>query len=150
MAMQVILREDVRNLGRSGELVNVKPGYGRNFLIPRGLAVLATPKNVARIDHEKRVIGARTAKLLKDAQAVAHRIQGATVNIARAVGEEDRLFGSVSARDIAEALNDQGIAIDHRKIHLSEALKALGMHEVPIRLTSEVTATIKVWVVKKD
>src|SRR5438270_12357764 len=102
--MQVILREDVKNLGKSGELVNVKPGYGRNFLIPRGLAIVATPKNVARLEHEKRVIGVRAAKQQKDAQAVANRIEAATVNIARSVGEEDRLFGSVSARDIGEAV----------------------------------------------
>src|ERR1041384_4009453 len=98
--MQLILREDVKNLGKSGDLVNVKPGYGRNFLIPRGLAIAATPKNVARLDHEKRVSGARAARQQRAARAIASRIESATLNIARSVGEEDRLFGSVSTRDI--------------------------------------------------
>ena len=148
--MQIILREDVKNLGRSGDLVNVKPGYGRNFLIPRGLAIVATPKNVARLDHEKRVIGARAARQQKDAQAIASRIEGATLNIARSVGEEDRLFGSVSTRDIGEALVEAGVAIDHRKIQLDEPIKTLGMHEVKVRLGHEVYAVAKVWVVKKE
>src|SRR2546430_1979464 len=148
--MQVILREDVKNLGKSGELVNVKPGYGRNYLIPKGLAIVATPKNVARLEHEKRVIGARATKLAKDAQAQAARIEGATINISRAVGEEDRLFGSVTGRDIADALAEAGVQLDHRKIHLSEPIKTLGMHEVKVRLGHEVFATAKVWVVKKE
>ena len=148
--MQVILTEDVTNLGRSGELVNVKPGYGRNYLIPRGLAVLATPKNVARLEHEKRVIQTRAAKQVKTAQDLAGRIEGAQVNIARVVGEEDKLFGSVTGRDVADALAEQGIQVDHRKIHVAEPIKTLGMHEVPVKLASDVSATIKVWVVKKE
>ncbi|HJZ86308.1 MAG TPA: 50S ribosomal protein L9 [Polyangia bacterium] len=148
--MQVILREDVKNLGRSGEVVNVKPGYGRNYLIPKGLAVVATPKNVARLEHEKRVISARASKLSKDAQSLAERIEAVTVNIARAVGEEDKLFGSVTGRDIAEALAESGVQVDHRKIHLSDPIKTLGLHEVPVRLGGEVHAKVKVWVVKKE
>ena len=148
--MQVILREDVDNLGRAGELVNVKPGYGRNFLLPKGLAVLATPKNVARVEHEKRMASGRAAKARKGAEDIAGRIEGAQINIARQVGEEDKLFGSVTGRDIAEALGEQGINIDHRKVHLPEPIKALGMHEVRIKLASEVQATVKVWVVKKE
>lgn len=148
--MQVILREDISNLGKTGEMVTVKPGYGRNYLLPRGLAVVATPKNVARFEHEKRVIAQSAAKLLKGAQAIAHKIESTTLNIARATGEEDRLFGSVSARDIGEALAEQGIQIDHRKLHVGEPIKTLGLHEVPIKLSSEVAAKIKVWVVKKE
>lgn len=148
--MQLILREDVDNLGRAGELVNVKPGYGRNFLLPKGLAVLATPKNVANVEHEKRMAAGRAAKARKGAEDVATRIEGAQINIARQVGEEDKLFGSVSGRDIAEALAEQGITIDHRKVHLQEPIKALGMHEVKIKLAAEVQATVKVWVVKKE
>jgi len=150
MPMQVILKEDVPNLGRSGEVVNVKPGYGRNYLIPRGLAVLATPKNVSRIEHEKRVIDSRTQKLLKDAEAVRDRIEQLSVNIARPVGAGDKLYGSVGGRDIAEALKEAGVAIDHRKIHLDEPIKSLGMFTVDIKLAREVTAKLKVWVVAKD
>jgi large subunit ribosomal protein L9 len=148
--MQVILKEDVPHLGHSGELVSVKPGFGRNYLIPRGLAVAATDKNVARMDHEKRVIAAKTAKELKDAQAFGSRLEGTTVNIARQSGEGDKLFGSVTARDVGEALSAAGYPVDHRKIELPEPIRALGLHEITVRLSREVASKIKVWVVKKQ
>ena len=148
--MEVILKEDMDNLGKSGEVVSVKEGYGRNYLLPRGLAVLATADDVARVAHEKRVIAARAAKLSKELQAEADRLGQLTVSIARAVGDEDKLFGSVTSRDIAEALAEQKVSIDAKKIHLDEPLKALGMTEVPIKLGQGVTAKIKVWVVKKE
>jgi len=100
--MQVILKEDMDNLGKSGEVVNVRTGYGRNYLLPRGLAVLATAGDISRVEHEKKVIAARTAKLAKEAQAEADRLSQVTVSIAHAVGEEDKLFGSVTSRDIAD------------------------------------------------
>src|SRR5512142_1870587 len=112
MAMQLILREDVDNLGKSGEVVSVRDGFGRNYLLPRGLAVPATKHDVARVEHEKRVIAARNTKLAKEAQAEADRLSQVSVSIARAVGEEDKLFGSVSARDIGDALAAQNITID--------------------------------------
>src|SRR4029077_12607507 len=99
---------------------------------------LATPKNVARIDHEKRMAAGRAAKVRQSAEAVAARIEGAQINIARQVGEGDKLFGSVTGRDIGEALSEQGISVDHRKVHLPEPIKTLGMHEVKIKLASEV------------
>jgi large subunit ribosomal protein L9 len=148
--MQVILRDDLDNLGKSGEVVNVKPGYARNFLFPRGLAVKATATDVTRIEHEKRVIAARTSKLAKEAQAEADRLSQVSVSIARAVGEEDKLFGSVTSRDISEALAAQGVTIDSKKLHLDEPIKTLGMVEVPVKLGRGVSATIKVWVVKKE
>ncbi len=148
--MQIILKEDLENLGKSGEVVNVRTGYGRNYLLPRGLAVLATAGDIARVDHEKRVIAARTTKLAKEAQAEADRLSQVTVSIARAVGEEDKLFGSVTSRDIAEALQQQGVTVDSKKIVLDEPLKALGMTEVPVKLSRGVQAKIKVWVVKKE
>jgi large subunit ribosomal protein L9 len=148
--MQLILKEDLDNLGKSGDIVNVKPGYGRNFLLPRGLAVLATADDVSRVAHEKRVIAARTAKMAKEAQAEADRLSQVTVSIARAVGDEDKLFGSVTSRDISEALAEQKVTIDAKKIQLDEPLKALGMTEVPVKLGRGVTAKIKVWVVKKE
>lgn len=150
MPMQVILKEDVPNLGRSGDVVNVKPGYGRNYLIPRGLAVYATPKNVSRIDHEKRVIEKRSQKLLKDAQAVKDRIEQLSINISRPVGAGDKLYGSVGTRDIADALKDAGVPVDHRKIVLEEPIKSLGMFTVDIKLARDVVAKLKVWVVAKE
>ena len=148
--MQLILKEDLDNLGKSGEVVNVKEGYGRNYLLPRGLAVHATADDVARVAHEKRVIAARAAKLSKELQAEADRLGQLTVSIARAVGDEDKLFGSVTSRDIAEALAEQKVTIDTKKIHLDEPIKSLGMTEVQIKLGQGVTAKIKVWVVKKE
>ena len=148
--MQVILKEDLDNLGKSGEVVTVKEGYGRNYLLPRGLAVVATEDDLARVAHDKRVIAARTAKMAKESQAEADRLGQVTVSIARAVGEEDKLFGSVTSRDIAEALAEQKVIVDSKKIHLEEPIKTLGMTEVPIRLGHGVIAKVKVWVVKKE
>ena len=148
--MQVILRDDMDNLGKSGEVVNVKPGYARNYLLPRGLAVKATASDVARVEHEKRVIAARTAKLAKESQAAADKLSKVSVSIARAAGEEDKLYGSVTTRDIAEALREQGVTVDSKKLHLDEPIKTLGTTEVPVKLGRGVTATIKVSVVKKE
>src|SRR4029078_12867324 len=132
--MQVILRDDLDNLGKSGEVVNVKPGYARNYLFPRGLAVKATATDVPRVEHEKRVLACRPSKLAKEAAAEAERLSQVSVSIARAVGEEDKLFGSVTSRDISEALAAQGVNIDSKKLHLDEPIKTLGMVEVPVKL----------------
>ncbi|HET6150858.1 MAG TPA: 50S ribosomal protein L9 [Polyangia bacterium] len=148
--MQIILKEDLDNLGKSGEVVNVKEGYGRNYLLPRGLAVMATADDVARVAHEKRVIAARAAKLSKETQAEADRLGQVTVSIARTVGDEDKLFGSVTSRDIAEALAEQKVTVDAKKIHLDEPIKTLGLTEVQVKLGHGVSAKIKVWVVKKE
>ena len=148
--MQVILRDDMDNLGKSGEVVNVKPGYARNYLLPRGLAIKATAGHIKRVEHEKRVIAARTAKLAKEAQSEADALSKVSVSIARAVGEEEKLYGSVTSRDIAEALAAQGVKVDSKKIHLEEPIKALGMTEVQVKLGRGVSATIKVWVVKEE
>ena len=150
MAMQVILREDVPNLGKSGDLVKVKPGYGRNYLIPQGLAVVATEGNVKQVEHQKKLISAKNAKLAKDAQSVADKLAAVEVQIERQVGEEDKLFGSVTSRDISEALSDKGLAVDHRKIALAEPIKTIGYHTVDIKLGSGVTGKIKVVVVPKQ
>ena len=138
------------NLGKSGEVVNVKPGYARNYLLPRGLAIKATAGDIARVEHEKRVIAARTAKLSKAAQAEADKLSSVSVTITRAVGEEDKLYGSVTNRDISEALREKGVVVDSKKIHLAEPIKALGEFEVPVKLGRGVTATIKITVAKKD
>ena len=148
--MRVILRENMENLGKAGEVVSVKPGYGRNYLLPSGLAVPATEKDEARLQHEQRVIAARVAKLTTQMQSEADRLSQASVSLSRAVGEEDKLYGSVNNRDIAEALAEQGIKIDAKKIVLEEPIKALGMTEVAVKLGHDITAKIKVWVVKKE
>jgi large subunit ribosomal protein L9 len=148
--MQVILRDDLDNLGKSGEVVNVKPGYARNYLLPRGLAIKATAGDIKRVEHEKKVIAARTAKLAKESQAEADKLSAVSVSIAVAVGEDERLYGSVTSRDVAEALKDRGVIVDPKKVVLDEPLKALGLAEVPIKVGRGVTATVKVWVVKKE
>lgn len=150
MAMQVILKEDVHNLGKAGELVKVKPGFGRNYLIPQGKAIVATAANVKQIEHEKKIIAAKQAQLSKDAQAMADRLASVEVQIERQVGEEDKLFGSVTSRDIESALKDKGITIDHKKVHMPEPIKTIGYHTVEIKLGTGVTGKIKVVVVPKQ
>lgn len=150
MAMQIILTQDVENLGKAGELVSVRPGYGRNYLVPRGLAVSATVRNKNRLDHEKTLIERKIAKERASATEVATRINGMTLQFERIVGEDEKLFGSVTNRDIAEQLKRAGVDIDHRTIHLDQAIKALGKYEVPVRLAAGVVATLKFWVVGKD
>lgn len=142
--MKVILREDVENLGKGGELVEVKPGYGRNFLIPRGLAVVANPKNIRDVEHQKSVAAAKAAKRLASAQALAKRLSDTPVSLKRKVGEQDKLYGSVTAMDVAEALAARGLQIDRRSIDLAEPIKTLGDFEVGVKLHSEVVGKVKV------
>ncbi|HEY7724575.1 MAG TPA: 50S ribosomal protein L9, partial [Anaeromyxobacteraceae bacterium] len=123
--MKVILREDVDNLGKGGELVEVRPGYGRNFLIPRGLAVLANAKNVKELEHQKKVAEAKAAKLKSSAEALAKRLAETPVALKRKAGEQDKLFGSVTALDVVEALAARGLQIDRRSIDLPEPIKTL-------------------------
>jgi large subunit ribosomal protein L9 len=148
--MRLILRENMDNLGKAGEVVSVRDGYGRNYLLPHGLAVPATEKDEARMQHEQRVIAARVAKLAKQLQSEADRLSQVSVSLARAVGEEDKLYGSVTNRDIAEALAEQGVKLDAKKIQLDEPIKALGMTEVAVKLGHDISTKIKVWVVKKE
>lgn len=144
--MKLILREDVYNLGKSGELVNVKEGYARNYLLPRNLAMLASSANVRQLDHEKKVIELRQQKLKGGAQEQAKKLEGVKVTIKRKVGEQDKLFGSVTALDIAEALAAAGHKLDRRVIHLPEPIRAVGEFPVEIRLHREVTAKLNVTV----
>ncbi|MGM0574630.1 MAG: 50S ribosomal protein L9 [Myxococcota bacterium] len=145
--MQVILRKDVPELGTAGELVEVKPGYGSNYLIPQGFAVLATPKNKSQLDHQRRMIEASIAREQREAEDLAARLEGLSVTLTRLVGEDDKIFGSVTSKDIAQALTDEGIDIDRRRILLDQPLKALGVYEVGVKLHRGVRAQIKVWVV---
>lgn len=142
--MKVILREDIENLGKSGDLVTVKDGFGRNYLLPRKKAVLASEQNMRQLEHEKAVMTARNAKLKGAAEEQAKKIGNIKVTIKRKVGEQDKLFGSVTALDIAEAVAAQGQTVDRRAIHLPEPIKSTGSFEVELRLHREVTAKIKV------
>ena len=145
--MKVILREDIDNLGKSGDLVTVKDGFGRNYLLPRKKAVLASEQNMRQLEHEKGVITARNAKLKGAAEEQAKKIGNIKVTIKRKVGEQDKLFGSVTALDIAESVAAQGQNVDRRAIHLPEPIKSTGHFEVELRLHREVVAKIKVDVV---
>jgi large subunit ribosomal protein L9 len=145
--MKVILREDVYNLGKSGEVVQVKPGFGRNYLLPRKMAVLANEQSVRQLEHEKAVISARQAKLKGSAMEQAKKLGAVSIKISRKVGEQDKLYGSVTALDIAEALQAQGLKVDRRHLHLPEPIKAVGSFTIEARLHHEVVAQIKVEVV---
>jgi large subunit ribosomal protein L9 len=147
--MEVILREDVDKLGRRGEVVKVAEGYGRNFLLPRGLALAVTTANKATIERERKVHEARAAKEKAEWQSVADRINTIRFVAPRKVGENDVLYGSVTSGDIADFLKGKGVEIDKRKVQLDEPLKHLGDHEVKIKLHPEVVATIKVLVSKE-
>ncbi len=150
MAMQVILTQDVDNLGKAGELVSVKPGFGRNYLVPRGLAVSATVRNKNRLEHEKVLIERRVTKERATATEIAAKLNVMTLQFERNVGEDEKLFGSVTNRDIQEQLKRAGVDIDHRWIQLEQSVKALGKYEVIVRLAAGVTANLKFWVVGKD
>ena len=145
--MKLILREDVYNLGKSGELVTVKDGYARNYLLPRNLGMLANAANVRQLEHEKQVIELRQQKMKGGAVEQAKKLEAVAVKIARKVGEQDKLFGSVTALDVAEALAAAGHKLDRRLIHLPEPIRAVGIFEIEIRLHREVAAKIKVEVV---
>jgi large subunit ribosomal protein L9 len=148
--MRVILRESLDKLGEAGEVITVREGYGRNYLLPRGLAVLATEKDVSRFEHDKRVIAARAAKMAKELSAQADKLSQISVTIPASVGEGDRLYGSVTSRDIAEALRARGVNLDSKKLQMAEPIKTLGTHEVPVKLGPNLAPTIKVTVTKKE
>jgi large subunit ribosomal protein L9 len=148
--MKVILREDIAKLGRMGDLVEVRDGYGRNYLLPKKLAVLATEKNVRALEHERRVIETKAKKLEQQAKAQAQTIEGTALTFARAAGEEGKLFGSVTAMDIEQALAEKGHAIERRRIELDHPIKQLGRHEVKIRILRDVAATIVVEVQREE
>ena len=148
--VKLILREDVPSLGDAGELVSVKPGYARNFLLPRGKAILATEGNLKELEHHKRVVGERVARERKDLEAQRDRIQAHVIEISAQAGEEGKLFGSVTAIQIAEALAAKGVEVDRRKIVLEEPIKEVGEHSVPLRLRKDVVAQIKLKVVAAE
>lgn len=147
--MLVILKENIDNLGRIGDVVKVANGYARNFLIPTKKVVPADEQNVAQIEHQKKLLEKKRSLEKMTAEETAKKIASFTCNISRKTGEKDKLFGSVTTGDIADALKAGGIEIEKRSIHIREAIKALGVHNVEVKLLPEVTATLKVWVVKE-
>jgi len=146
--MKVILKEDVKNLGIMGSIVDVANGYGRNYLIPRNLAVEANPNNLKQINHEKNIIDNKARKIIRSAEDLAKQISGITLSIEEQSGEEDKLFGSVTTKDIAEALAKQGVEIDKRKINLEEPIKRLGTYSVQIKVHHDISANVTVEVKK--
>jgi len=145
--MEVILRDHVDNLGRRGDIVKVTPGYARNFLLPRKLALAVTDNNKRQIEREKKLAEARDLEEKSAAEALAARVSALDIQISRRVGENDTLYGSVTSQDIAQALKDKGFEIDKRKIVLADPLKALGETMVPVKVHRDVTAQVRVKVV---
>ena len=147
--IQVVLQQDVDKVGKSGELVRVRPGFARNFLLPRELAVPATTAAVRRIEHEKAVATARAEKAKKEARDIAEKVGALAVKIAQKAGDDGKLFGSVTAKDIEAAVKALGFAIDRKRIELAEPIKQVGTYEISVKLVSDVKATLKVEVVAR-
>jgi large subunit ribosomal protein L9 len=141
--MEVILRTDIPKLGKAGDVVKVKDGYARNYLIPKGFAIPANKKNLKALERERQIILAKVERLRKKAQSLAEKIESTSLVIYRKIIEEDRIYGSVSVVDIVNALKDQGIELDKKQIVLEEPIKKLGSYEIPVKVGSDVTATLK-------
>jgi large subunit ribosomal protein L9 len=146
MAVEVILRDDVQHLGKIGDVVRVKPGYARNFLFPRGLAVEANSRNLKELEHTKRVIAVKAERDRKEAESVASKIDGTAVRIQARAGEEGRLFGSVTNIDVERLLAEKGITVERRRIALAEPIKQLGTFPIEIQVGRGVKATIQLTV----
>lgn len=146
--MRVILKEEVRDLGDAGDVVRVKAGYGRNYLIPRGLAIPASEGSVKELEHQKRMAEAIHRKRLSGFQELAKRLEATPVSIRRETGDDEKLFGSVTNRDIAEAFAAEGIEVDRKNIQLEDPIKSIGLFTVPVRLHREVTANVRVYVIR--
>ena len=147
--MEIILRQSVENLGKPGDIVKVSPGYARNYLLPRGLAYEATAGNRKRIAMENARLEAAEAERIKAAQSLAERLESVQLTFSARVGEEEKLFGSVTTADIAHQLEAQGFDIEKKQIDLHEPIKSLGVYKIPVRLHAEVKPEIKVWVIKQ-
>jgi large subunit ribosomal protein L9 len=145
--MEVILREDIPNLGKIGEVVRVRDGFARNYLLPRGLVLVANKRNLKTFEHQKKMVADQKQRFLRQAQSVSNELAGVSLTIPMRTGEEGKLFGSVTNIQIEKALKAKGLDVDRRKIHLDEPIKTLGDFEVPVRLTAELTVPLKVSVV---
>jgi large subunit ribosomal protein L9 len=147
--MEVILRQAVENLGKPGDVVKVKNGYARNYLLPHGLAYEATPGNLKRIQHERDRLDAAENQRRMTAQELAAKLEQVSLTFSARVGEEGKLFGSVTASDISQQLETQGYTVEKRQIDLHEPIKSLGVYRVPVRLHADVKPEIRVWVIKQ-
>ncbi len=147
--IKVVLKETIDTLGKGGDVVRVRPGFARNYLIPRNLAIVATAGNLARIDELKRAAQAAANRKLEESKQLCATLEAVTVQIARTVGDEGKMYGSVTNRDIEEAFAQKGLTIDRKKINLPDPIKQLGLSSVPLRIHPEVTAHLKVEVVQK-
>lgn len=145
--MEVILLEDVRNLGEMGEIVEVAPGYGRNYLIPQGLAEPATAATKSQVDHQLKMIEARREREREAARGILGKIDGVSISVPARVSDEDRLYGSVGERDVVDALGQQGFEIDRKQVMLDQPIDELGIYKVPIKLASGIYAHVRLWVV---
>jgi large subunit ribosomal protein L9 len=147
--MEIILKKDAPSLGKLGNVVKVADGYARNYLIPHGIGLEATPKNLKLLEKEVKIWQKKAERQKEEAQKLAQEIEKLSLSFARKAGEEDKIFGSVTSLDIEEKIKENGIQIDRKKIHLEEPIKALGIFTVPVKLHQEVTASLKVCVVKE-
>ncbi|MFH0826816.1 MAG: 50S ribosomal protein L9 [Candidatus Omnitrophota bacterium] len=147
--MEVILNQDVDKLGKAGSVIKVKDGFARNFLIPNGLALPLTPGNLKKLEQEKERKKAQLEKVKQESLELKVKLDGVSLTIPALVQEEDKLYGSITSQDVSQALEEEGFTIDKNTIVLDEAIKTLGIYEIPVRLHPEVNATIKVWIVKK-
>ncbi len=148
--MKLLLKEDVENLGNCGDEVEVKGGYGRNYLIPQGKAILATPKNVKQFAHQRNIVQGKLNKLIKAAGVIAGEIGKVSCSVKKKVGEQGKLFGSVTAQNIHDLLREKGVEIDKRKIQLDEPIKTLGDFKIPVKLHPQVTAEISLSVLAEE
>ena len=148
--MKVILKEDIPKLGTMGETVKVAPGYGRNYLIPQGKAVLATSKNFKELEHQRQLILRKAELIRKDAESFAEKFRGLTLTLTRKVVGEDKIYGSVSVGDISRALEEAGVEIERKMIKLTEPIKSVGEFQVPVKVHANVTAEVTVQVVKEE
>ena len=148
--MEVILKEDIANVGKIGEVVRVRDGYARNYLLPRGLVLLANKKNLKTFEHQKKLVADQKQKITRQAKSVGEAVTAVSLIIRMRVGEEGKLFGSVTNIQIEKALKAQGLTVDRRKIQLDEPIKAAGDYEVPIRMTADLTVPLKVSVVPEE
>jgi large subunit ribosomal protein L9 len=148
--MEIILQEDVENLGQIGDVVKVRDGFARNYLLPRGLALEANRRNLRVLEHQKRLVAAKKERALSQAQTLGAQLAALTVVVTARAGEEDRLFGSVTNLDIEKALKAQGVEVDRKKILLAEPLKQLGTYTVPVQLSGGVRGNVTVQVVRES
>lgn len=147
--MKVILLKDIETLGSAGEVVEVKNGYGRNFLIPRNEALVASAANMAQFESRRKQQETLAERDRRAAEALAKKLEAESITAQVKVGEEDRLFGSVTAQNVAELLDEKGYEVDRRAIHLEDPIRELGVYNIEVRLYPEVTAAVKLWVVKE-